>query len=558
MKKMRRKEFKIPEILVMRMILSFGFLFGSLITLNASPNFGQNVLTTQKKNVSTESEYSKSVAPKSGEQTVTIRGKVLDASGQPLPGANISIVGTTTGVITDAEGYYNIAAKQGDVLKFSYIGYKEQQVQVAKKTSIDVVLTENLSTLEETVVVGMGKQRRASVVGAISTIAVNDLRVPTRSLTNALSGKVAGAVIVQRTGEIGNDDPSFWIRGISTFGSNRSPLILVDGVERSMDNIPVEEVESVSILKDASATAVYGVRAANGVVIVTTRKGVAQKPAVELKIEQGVSDLPGMPKFLDGANYATLYNEAYGHENYSPDYITNLQTKADPYLYPNVNWFNETYKKYSTNQQTTVNVRGGGEVARYFVSFGYLGEDGNLKNSPLNDYKSNLNLNRYNFRSNVDITLNKTLEMSIEAGGYLSDLHTPGLGNTIYSQYYSPAQELYYWSYLSTPVSCPVKVPIGKDSNGNYIMGWGAPTQVGEKNPAERLFGSGYNTTYSNQILTQVTLKQDLKKLLNGLKFQTSFSFDAYNQTNIRRTKAEATYGVQGRDATTNEIIVKP
>ncbi|MDP4185995.1 MAG: carboxypeptidase-like regulatory domain-containing protein, partial [Bacteroidota bacterium] len=156
MKKMRRKEFKIPEILVMRMILSFGFLFGSLITLNASPNFGQNVLTTQKKNVSTESEYSKSVAPKSGEQTVTIRGKVLDASGQPLPGANISIVGTTTGVITDAEGYYNIAAKQGDVLKFSYIGYKEQQVQVSKKTSIDVVLTENLSTLEETVVVGMG------------------------------------------------------------------------------------------------------------------------------------------------------------------------------------------------------------------------------------------------------------------------------------------------------------------------------------------------------------------------------------------------------------------
>ena len=345
---------------------------------------------------------------KQNDDEKVIRGKVLDSGGVPLPGATVLIKGTTNGTVTDPDGYYTIEASEGQTLIFSFIGYKPQEFVVGNRTAIEVILEEDITTLEEAVVVGMGKQRKASVIGSISSISVDELRTPTRSLTNALSGKMAGAVIVQRSGEPGNDNASFWIRGISTFGPNKSPLILVDGVERSMDDISIEEIESFSILKDASATAVYGVRAANGVVLVTTRKGVAQKTTVELKMEYGLSDLPDMPNYIDGANYARLYNEAAGYQNYSEEYIQNTANGTDPYLYPNVNWFDETFKKYSNNKTTSINVRGGGEVARYFVSFGYLNEEGNFKNSPDTDYESNIDLKRYNFRSNIDVTLTKS------------------------------------------------------------------------------------------------------------------------------------------------------
>lgn len=498
------------------------------------------------------------VVTKQSDDEKVIRGKVIDSGGVPLPGATVLIKGTTNGTVTDPDGYYTIEASEGQTLVFSFIGYKPQEFVVGEKTAIEVILEEDITTLEEAVVVGMGKQRKASVIGSISSISVDELRTPTRSLTNALSGKMAGAVVVQRSGEPGNDNASFWIRGISTFGPNRSPLILVDGVERSMDDISIEEIESFSILKDASATAVYGVRAANGVVLVTTRKGVAQKTTVELKMEYGLSDLPNMPDFIDGVDYARLYNEAAGYQNYSEEYIQNTANGTDPYLYPNVNWFDETFKKYSNNKTTSINVRGGGEVARYFVSFGYLGEEGNFKSSPDTDYDSNIDLKRYNFRSNIDVTLTKSTIMDIEVGGYLTDIHTPGIGNGyIYSNYYSPAEELFYHAYWATPISNPVRVPIGTDQNGDDIMGWGAPSQVGEENPAERLMGSGYSTSFRNQIMSQLSVTQKLDKLIDGLDLKLSYSFDAYSSTDINRRKQSATYAIDRRDPETNEIIVR-
>lgn len=488
---------------------------------------------------------------------ILIKGKVLDEGGMPLPGTTVVVVGSLKGVTTDLDGYYAIEIHQGDELKFSFVGYIDQVIKVENKTSIDVVLKENVAELNEVVVVGMGSQRKASVVGAISNISMADIKIPTRSLTNALAGRMAGAVVVQRTGEIGNDNASFWIRGISTFSSNRNPLILVDGVERTMTDLSVEEVESISILKDASATAVYGTRAANGVVLVTTRKGVVQKPSIELKVEYGISDLPGLPKFLNGPDYAMLYNEAYGRENYSAAFINASRTGSDPYLYPNVNWYDEIYKKYSNNTNVSLNVTGGGEVARYFVGFGYINENGNLRDNPENDYKSNLSLNRYNYRSNVDISITKTTTVDLEVGGSLLDLNTPGVGyRDINTTYYTPAQELFYWASLGTPISNPVKIPIGKnDVTGGDIMGWGAPTQVGEKNPAERLMGSGYNSEFRNQFMGQIALNQNLKMLLDGLKFRFAFSFDAYNQAIIKRQKNSATYMVNGRDPDTNELL---
>ncbi len=485
----------------------------------------------------------------------TVRGVVSDQTGVGLPGVNVVVKGTTEGVVSDINGYYIINAKKGDILQFSYIGFKTEEVTIGAEPTINLVLKDDIHELDEAVVVGMGTQRKASVIGSISAAPIEGMRIPQRSLTTALAGRIAGAVVVQRSGEPGAESTDFWIRGISTFGANRSPLVLVDGVERDMSDLSIEEVESISVLKDASATAVYGVRAANGVVLVTTRKGVAQKPTVELKLEYGASDLPNMPKFLDGANYAMLYNEAFGKINYTEEYIENVRKGTNPYLYPNIDWFDEIFKKYSSNANASLNIRGGGEIARYFVSAGFYNENGNLKNSSDNDYKSNVGLKRYNFRANVDLTLTRTTTVNLEIGANLIDTHQPGEGGDYYGTYMSPAEKLFLYSYLSTPLSCPVRVPIGKDPQGNQIWGWGAPTQVGERNPAERLLGSGYDSGFQTHIISQFVLNQDLKFILPGLDFKGAFSFDV-NQISLQsRRKNSTTYGVRGTDDNGDPIV---
>lgn len=487
----------------------------------------------------------------------SVRGTIIDEKGVPLPGVSIAVKGTSTGVIADINGYYIINANPGDVLVFSFVGFKTEEVTVTKKPSLDVVLKEDVHELEETVIVGMGKQRKASVIGSISSVSIKELEVPQRNLTNALSGRIAGAVVVQRSGEPGQDNADFWVRGISSFGANQKPLVLVDGVERDMSDLSIEEVESISILKDASATAVYGVRAANGVVLVTTRKGVAQKPVVEVKLETGFSDLPTMPQLLDGANYAILCNEALGFENYNLEYIDNLRSGSNPFLYPNVNWMDQLFRKYSTNTNAAINIRGGGERARYYISASFIEDNGNLKNNPEADYKSNVSLRRYNFRSNIDLTLTKTTNLTLEIGANMTDMHQPGIGNEyIDGRWFSPVELLYYYSYLSNPLSAPVRVPIGKDAFGATEWGWGAPSQVGEVNPAERLFGSGYNKSFRSQIMSQITLKQDLGFLLKGLEAQASFSFDANNQTIQNRRKNSSTYNITGVNDETGDFQV--
>lgn len=264
-----------------------------------------------------------------------------------------------------------------------------------------------------------------------------------------------------------------------------------------------------------------------------------------------------MPKLLDGVNYALLANEALGTENYTPEYIDNLRSGTNPFLYPNVNWMDQLFRKYSTNTNAAINIRGGGERARYYISASFIEDNGNLKNNPEADYKSNISLRRYNFRSNIDLTLTKTTNLSLEIGANMTDMHQPGLGNEyVDNRWFSPVELLYYYSYLSNPLSAPVRVPIGKDAFGNTEWGWGAPSQVGEVNPAERLFGSGYNKSFRSQIMSQITLKQDLSFLLKGLDIQASFSFDANNQTIQNRRKNSSTYNITGVDDETGEFQV--
>lgn len=479
-----------------------------------------------------------------------VKGKIIDVNGQPLIGVTVMIKGTSSGVITDIDGYYIINASPGETLVFSYLGFKTQEIVIPSSLTVDVVMEEDVQSLDEVVVVGMGTQRKASVIGSISSVSVDELKTPARSLTNALAGRMAGVVAVQRSGEPGYDNSDFWIRGISTFGDNRTPLVLIDGVERkdAMANLDPEEIESVSILKDAAATAVYGVRAANGVVLITTRKGVAStKPSIDLRMEYGVSRLTRVPQLLDGVDYMKLYNEAAGHEVYSAERIEQTMLGTDPYLYPNVNWLDEIYKDQSQNGIISLNVSGGGQVARYFVSFGALTESGNYHDNPQNDYSSNVKLDRYNFRTNVDVSLSRSTMLDIELGGYIVDSHYPGVPNA----------RLFDRAYLANPINIPVRYPYGTNQDGSTRYVWAGTGSATVENPAERLMGSGFTTEYRNQLLGQVRLTQDIGKLvdfLQGLSTNVAFSFDAYNQTNIERHKKDSYYLANGRNPETGEL----
>lgn len=497
-----------------------------------------------------------SAAPARVERLIA-KGKVIDPNGQPVAGVAVIIDETKTGTVTDGNGYYVIDVPNVGVhLTFTCLGYKPQTAVVPKSLSLDIYMEEDTLEMDAAVVVGMGHQRKASVIGAISSVSRDALKIPQRNLTNALAGKIAGAVVVQRTGEPGLDNAEFWIRGISSLNSS-APLVLVDGVERSMSDLSIEEIETISVLKDASATAVYGVRAANGVVLVTTRKGIAQKATIDVKIESGISNLVNMPKLLDGANYMRLYNEAYGSEFYSPEQIRMTETHADPYLYPNVNWFDELFTKFSTNSQVSVNVRGGGERARYYVTASYLRDNGNLYNNPDTDYNTNINITRYNFRSNIDMSLTKTTTLSLEIGANMTDAHQPRPITSSYN-FQSQASELFSACYQQDPITTPVRVPLGYNEFGEMQWGWGAPLSTSVGNPAERLFGSGYNKTYRTSVMSQIILKQNLDFLTKGLDFTASFSYDVNTVSIQSRGKYSSLYAVNGVDDETGLYSLVP
>lgn len=497
-----------------------------------------------------------SAAPARAERLIA-KGKVIDPNGQPVAGVAVIIDETKTGTVTDGNGYYMIDVPNVGVhLTFTCLGYKPQTAVVPKSLSLDIYMEEDTLEMDAAVVVGMGHQRKASVIGAISSVSRDALKIPQRNLTNALAGKIAGAVVVQRTGEPGLDNAEFWIRGISSLNSS-APLVLVDGVERSMSDLSIEEIETISVLKDASATAVYGVRAANGVVLVTTRKGIAQKATIDVKIESGISNLVNMPKLLDGANYMRLYNEAYGSEFYSPEQIRMTETHADPYLYPNVNWFDELFTKFSTNSQVSVNVRGGGERARYYVTASYLRDNGNLYNNPDTDYNTNINITRYNFRSNIDMSLTKTTTLSLEIGANMTDAHQPR-PITSSNNFQSQASELFSACYQQDPITTPVRVPLGYNEFGEMQWGWGAPLSTSVGNPAERLFGSGYNKTYRTSVMSQIILKQNLDFLTKGLDFTASFSYDVNTVSIQSRGKYSSLYAVNGVDDETGLYSLVP
>lgn len=461
---------------------------------------------------------------------IVVSGVVTDDKDLPMPGVTVGVKGTYSATSTDSNGKYTIAVPSAEaVLVFSFVGFETTEVPVGTKTIINLKLKPSGNVLNEVAIVGYGTQRKISLIGAQSSVKVEELKLPTSNITTALAGRISGVVGVTRTGEPGKDIADIWIRGIATFGGNSSsPLILIDGVERSINNIDPEDISSFTILKDASSTAVYGVRGANGVVLVQTKRGKVGKPSIYVDYNEGITTFTKRPQLADGVAYMNLVNEALttrGHDpKYTQDYITKTANKTDPLLYPNVNWLDATFNKLGHNRRANFNASGGVDNAQYYVSLGYYNESGFLKTDNLSQYNSDVTYTRYNFTSNLNLKLTGTTKLDLGIQGYAANSNGPALST----------QDIFVNALAVPPVEYPVSYPggfiPGKSSNGGF------------RNPYADLTRRGYNTAFDNSIYSNLRLTQDLKDLIPGLSITGMFAFDAQNVHSINRSKREDTY----------------
>ncbi len=477
------------------------------------------------------------------QKEITVTGTITDETGETLIGASVVVKNQPgLGTVTDMDGNYKIKTGPNEILVISYIGYNSVEVPIQNRIKIDVVLTTGGTTIDEVTVVGAGVQRKVSVVGAISSVDVATLTVPTSNLSNSLAGNVAGIIAVQRSGEPGQNQSEFWIRGISTFGASSAALVLVDGIERNFNEINVEDIESFSVLKDASATAIYGQRGANGVVIITTKRGKEGKVNINFKAEYGIVTPSRMPKYVNTMEYCNLANEAslsrYQDVIFSPSEMEIVNWNLDPDIYPNVDWYDTTLKNQAASYRGMLNLSGGGSTARYYISGAYYNEEGLYKDYSLNNYSTNANYKRYNFRSNVDVNVTKTTIVELGVGGWLTDQNKPG------------ALTDQVWESLSafTPVTVPIMF-----SNGL------APTGLTSTfvNPYVLLNKTGYKTLWENKLETNVALRQNLDFITPGLNFYGRFSFDTYGYNDVNRATLPDLYSVERRRDSKGRMVLR-
>lgn len=463
-------------------------------------------------------------------QKKTIKGKVFDEKGETIVGANVWLKESTVGVATDINGEYTLTYEGNyQILVISFIGYKTQEIVIGNQSTIDVTMVPDSEKLEEAVVVAYGTQKKESVIGAISSVEVDKLKVPGSSVSNTLAGQLAGVVSVQRSGEPGKGS-NFYIRGISTFNSDsQRPLVLVDGIERDLDLVDPEDIATFSILKDATATAVYGVRGANGVILVTTRKGSDGKPRINVRAEAGLTGPNKMPKMVDAVQWAQLYNEAIGRKYYSDETIQKYRDGSDPDLYPNVNWIDALYKNFASNQRVNANVSGGGSIARYYVAGSYYNEGSIFKEDKSNDYTSSINYNKINFRANLDINLTQSTILNVNLANVYEKKFSPG----------ASLDDIWGYAFMTSPNAFPVRY-----SDGTFS----APGGSGY-NPYNLLTQSGYTEEYWNSAQSLVGLTQDFSEIVTpGLKANIKLSWDAYHNNKEVRSKEVNQYFATGRN----------
>ncbi len=481
---------------------------------------------------------------------VRVTGVVKDQAGEPIIGAAVMELGTTNGQLTDLDGNFTITVSNSSaVLQISYVGFVTQEIPVGTRTTLNITLEEDRELLEEVVVVGYGQQKKESVIGAISQVSNKDLlATPAANVSQAIAGKIPGLITTQLSGAPGADDTEINIRGRATFTGESSPLILVDGIERSFSQIAPDDIESISVLKDASATAVYGVRGANGVILITTKRGQLQTPQVSLTASAQLQTPTRKNTILNSYDSVVLLEEALANDGLPSQYSANdiaMYKKSvdgqlsgiDALLYPNTDWYNELLTNRAFSQRYTLGIRGGTERMRYYTSGEVYNQGGMIKNLSNDKYgnPSSTDYNRYAFRANMDFSLTSTLTLSINFGTRF-EIRTGAASNE--SQLFQAINHYPGWLF---PVT--YEVDLGE---GNTKKLYAGSSQY-QNNPVAALAEGGYyrSTTTVNE--TNFTLNSNLDWITKGLSAKATLSFDYTDMYQKRYTKSYATYELNDR-----------
>jgi TonB-linked SusC/RagA family outer membrane protein len=466
-----------------------------------------------------------------------IEGIVYDETGEPFEGVTLYLKDKLNlGTLTNSQGKFSIKAVRGSVIIFSFTGYAKFEYLVAEeKKDVEIHLAVEAEQMEEVLVVGMGTQRKISSVAAVSAVNAKELQVPAPSITNMLGGRVAGIITMQGSGEPGQNLAEFWVRGIGTFGANSSALVLIDGLEGDLNSIDPADVESFSVLKDASATAVYGVRGANGVVLVTTKRGAEGKMKITARVNFSLSHLVRVPEYLDGYDYALLVNEARELRNEDPVYddieLRVIKDRLDPDLYPNVNWQDEILNKNSFKQTYFVSISGGGTLARYYTSLGMSDETGAYKVEKNNPYATNAGYKTYSFRMNLNLNLTKTTELYFGSEAFMSVNSLPGQANTDY-----------IWQAQSrlTPLLVPLQY-----TNGQLPAG---SSSVSTFSPYVIINRTGRRSVTEYKSLLTMSVTQDLSPITEGLRLRVQGAYNRDGRFEEIRFTMPDLYRAEGRN----------
>ena len=490
-------------------------------------------------------------------QTKTVKGVIYEEeTGEPMPGATVSVEGSTRGVMTDLDGSFELTGvKPTDKLKFECLGKETQVLQVGTMTNFVVKLKNAANELDEVTVVAFGKQRKESVIGSISTVDVKTLKVPSSNLTTALAGNVAGVIAYQRTGEPGQDNADFFVRGITTFGANTSPLILIDNIELTstdLARLQPDDIESFSIMKDATATALYGARGANGVIFVTTKRGQEGPAKIFARVETSISAPTDVVELADPVTYMKSYNEAIstrdplGELMYTYDKIEQTgKPDANRLIYPANDWYDMLFKDFATSYRANVSARGGGKVATYYVSGAYTEDTGVLKVDKRNSFNNNIDDKNYTLRSNVDINVTPTTKLAVRLTGNFRDYQGPLNGGS----------DVYRQIMHSDPVLFPAYYPVDDEHVGIQHIMFGNYEDGSYINPYANLV-KGYKNYQRSQMIAAVQLEQDLKFITKGLSFMTLFNLTRLSEFTVNRQFNPYWYRLDRYDSYTGEYHV--
>jgi TonB-linked SusC/RagA family outer membrane protein len=471
-------------------------------------------------------------------QSMQVTGTVTDDQGLPLPGVSVIEKGTTKGTITNVDGQYQVSTSAINTLVFKSIGFVTEEILVGNKRVINLKMKSSVTGLDEITVIAYGQQKKVTITGAISSIGSDELvKSPIANIANSLAGKVTGFSSVQSSGQPGADNPEIFVRGVASLSTARSqPLMIVDGVERSFMSLDPNEIESISILKDASATAVYGVRGANGVIIVTTKRGKVGKPKISASYSYGLQQPTQILKFVDSYTHAIRYNEAQLNDDptltpdklrFSPEAVEAFRTGSDPIIYPNVNWLNYLLKPTTAQSQGNVNISGGTEKVKYFASLGMLNQDGLFKTYD-SQYDYNFSFKRYNYRSNLDIQVTKSTKLGVTIGGQVGITNRPNTANNF--------NELFRTILWSVPYSGPGLI------DGKYILSGQRYIPGQKKDGLQEFYGHGFSNILKNNLNVDIDLEQKLN-FVKGLKFRTKFAYNTdYTHTKSRYGSSVNTY----------------